>query len=314
MTPPRGDDAETRGASLASRTAIPARRLLGLVQAMRPRQCWTKNLVVLAALLFSGRYQDPASIAAAVEALLLFVLASGSGYLLNDVADVERDRVHPEKRRRPVAAGVVPIPLAASVGTGGLIVAAALGLLLAWPVGVALCTYVVLQVSYSWLLKHLVIIDLLAIAGGFVLRAAAGALVIDVDISPWLYLCTFLLALFLGVNKRWAECEALDNPGEHRPVLQQYSRDFLGAMTVVTTASVLMAYSLYTFSAENLPRSYAMMLTIPIVLYGMFRYLYLVRVRRRGQSPERLLYQDPGILGSLAAWALASALILQFGA
>ena len=310
--PARGAASETGGGSPASRQGVAGRRLVGLLRGTRPRQ-WTKNLLVLVALLFSGRYQDPGSVVAALEGLLLFVLASGSLYLLNDVADAKRDRAHPEKRRRPIAAGVVSIPLAVGVGTGGLVVAAALGLLQAWPFGVALCTYVVLQIAYSWLLKHLVIIDLIAIAGGFVLRAAAGALVINVDISPWLYLCTFLAALFLGVNKRWAECEALDDPGEHRPVLQEYSREFLDAVTAATTASALMAYSLYTFSAENLPPSHAMMLTIPIVLYGTFRYLYLVRVRQRGQSPERLLYQDPGILGSGVAWVLASALILQFG-
>ncbi len=269
--------------------------------------------MVLAALVFARELGNPTSVLLGLGTLGLFVLASASAYLLNDAADPELDRRHPLKRDRPVAAGIIPARLAASAGAAGAALSIGLGSLVAWPVAVVLAIYAGLQVGYSLGLKHLAIIDLLIIASGFVLRAAAGALAIDVAISPWLYLCTFLLALFLAVNKRWAETQSLGDPGSHRPILASYGRDFLIVTTTLTSASALMAYALYTFSAENLPPNHLMMLTIPIVTYGLLRYVYLILARGRRESPERLLYRDPGILTAVVAWVAASVLILQYG-
>ena len=284
----------------------------GLLVGMRPRQ-WSKNLIVLVALIFAREFRDPSSVLLAVAGAALFTLASGGVYLLNDVADADRDRFHPDKRTRPVAAGIVAPWAAIVAGAAALAVAVGLGALLAWPLGAALGGYVVLQLAYSAVLKHLVVIDLLAIATGFVIRAAAGALVIGVAISPWLYLCAFLLALFLGVNKRWAEVAASDDQRGQRPVLEHYRVDFLRSVAVITTASVLMAYALYTFSASNLPPNHSMMLTIPVVLYGLLRYLYLVHADGRGEAPEQLLFRDPGILGAGVLWGALSIALLQFG-
>ena len=278
---------------------------------MRPVQ-WGKNLVVVAALVFARAYHDPAAVLTTLAALAVFTLASGSAYLLNDASDAEYDRRHPLKRSRPVAAGLLPAPVALGVGGAGALIAIALGSLLAWPFGGTVAGYLALQLGYSWRLKDVVLVDVIAIAVGFVLRAVGGALVIGVAISPWLYLCTFLLALFLAFNKRWGEIAALGSAGNARPVLQLYTREFLWTATVITTASVLMSYALYTFSAPNLPSNHAMMFTIPLVMYGLLRYLYLVHVHQRGEAPERLLYQDPGILVSVGAWGVLTLALVQF--
>ncbi len=278
---------------------------------MRPGQ-WSKNLVVVAALVFSRAFRDPAAVLTALAALGVFTLASGSAYLLNDASDAEHDRRHPLKRNRPIAAGLLSAPVALGVGGAGAVIAIALGSLLAWPFGVAVAGYLALQLAYSWRLKDVVLVDVTAIAVGFVLRAVGGALVIGVAISPWLYLCTFLLALFLAFNKRWGEIAALGPAGDARPVLHLYTREFLWTATVITTASVLMSYAMYTFLAPNLPSNHAMMFTIPLVMYGLLRYLYLVHVHQRGETPERLLYQDPGILISVGAWAVLTLALVQF--
>ena len=277
---------------------------------MRPWQ-WSKNLLLFAALLFARKYTDADAIAAAGAGFALFTLSAGCLYLLNDLLDIERDRMHPEKRLRPIAAGIVPTGLALVVGCIGIAASIAMGFLLNWPFGFGLLTYVGLHLAYSVALKHLVIIDIMTIAFGFVVRAASGALVIGVAISPWLYLCTFLAALFLAVNKRRAEVRDVDALPDHRPVLNQYTPEFLRTMTSVTTGAALMAYALYTFSAENLPDSRLMMLTIPPVMYGMLRYVYLVEVHGHGEAPDRVIYQDSGILASIAIWLATVFVVLQ---
>ena len=287
-------------------------RLIGLVVSSRPRQ-WPKNLLVLAAVLFSGEYHSAPSVLAAAAAAAIFTLATAGLYLLNDAIDAPRDRAHPVKRRRPIAAGVVPV--GAGVGVGIVVVVAALALatLLAWPFGAALAVYLALQIGYSLILKHLVILDLLAIAVGFVIRAGAGALVIDVPISPWLYTCTFLLALFLAVGKRWAELGGDARSSAARPVLDRYTPEFLRTLIVITAAATPLSYALYTFSAPNLPSNHLMMATIPIVLYGILRYVYLLQVNESGEEPERVLLGDPGILASVITWVAVSWAVLQFG-
>ena len=285
---------------------------MGLAVSSRPRQ-WPKNLLVLAALLFSREFHSGSSLLAAVAAVAIFTLATAGLYMLNDAIDASRDRQHEVKRHRPIAAGLVPVGLA--VGAGGLFSVAALVLatLLAWPFGAALAVYLALQIGYSLVLKHLVILDLLAIAVGFVIRAAAGALVIEVPISPWLYICTFLLALFLAVGKRWAELGAEARSSAARPVLDRYTPEFLRTLVVITASATPLSYALYTFSAPNLPENHLMMITIPIVLYGILRYVYLLQANGSGEEPERVLLGDPGILASVIAWVAVSWSILQFG-
>ena len=287
-------------------------RLMGLAVSSRPRQ-WPKNLLVLAAVLFSGEYHSGSSLLAAVAATAIFTLATAGLYLLNDAIDAPRDREHPVKRRRPIAAGAVPVGLAVGVGVTFSAAALALATVLAWPFGAALAVYLALQVGYSLVLKHLVILDLLAIAIGFVIRAVAGALVIEVPVSPWLYICTFLLALFLAVGKRWAELGGRARSAAARPVLERYTPEYLRTLVVITAAATPLSYALYTFSAPNLPANHLMMITIPIVLYGILRYVYLLQNDGSGEEPERVLLGDPGILGSVVVWVGVSWAILQFG-
>ena len=286
-------------------------RLVGLALSTRPRQ-WPKNLLVLAALLFAREIDSAPSVLAAVGATAIFTLATAGLYLLNDAIDAPRDREHPVKRRRPIAAGVAPVGLAVGAGLVVSAVALALATALAWTFGAALAVYLGLQIGYSLVLKHLVILDLLAIAIGFVIRAVAGALVIEVPVSPWLYICTFLLALFLAVGKRWAELGGPARSSAARPVLDRYTPDFLRTLTVITATATPLSYALYTFSAPNLPENHLMMLTIPIVLYGILRYVYLLQNNGSGEEPERVLLGDPGILASVVGWVAVSWAILQF--
>ncbi len=285
---------------------------MGLAVSSRPRQ-WPKNLLVLAALLFSREFHSGSSLLAAVAAVAIFTLATAGLYMLNDAIDASRDRQHEVKRHRPIAAGLVPVGLAVGVGALFSVAALALATLLAWPFGAALAVYLALQIGYSLVLKHLVILDLLAIAVGFVIRAVAGALVIEVPISPWLYICTFLLALFLAVGKRWAELGAEARSSAARPVLDRYTPEFLRTLIVITASATPLSYALYTFSALNLPENHLMMITIPIVLYGILRYVYLLQANGSGEEPERVLLGDPGILASVIAWVAVSWSILQFG-
>ena len=246
-----------------------------------------------------------------VLAFIAFCMLSSAGYIWNDLRDAPADRLHPIKRNRPIAAGLVPVPLAVTVGlllgAGGLTIAFALGtsfLLVA-------SLYMLLTVSYSIWLKHLVLIDVFGISAGFVLRAVGGAVVIGVPVSPWLYVCTVLVSLFLGLGKRRNELELLAaGAAGHRKNLQEYSLELVDQLILIVASVTIMAYSLYTFSAENLPRDHSMMLTIPLVLYGIFRYLYLVRVRGQGGAPEDLLLTDPGLLGTAIAWVAVSVFVL----
>lgn len=283
---------------------------LVLLRALRPRQ-WTKNVFVFAALVFARRVFVPVAFAQALAAFVCFCLVSGAVYLINDILDVEQDRLHPRKRRRPIAAGELSIRLA-WVSAAVLIAVALGGAFLIRPaLAGVLLAYVVVQVAYSLVLKHQVILDVFTIAAGFVLRAAAGAVAIAVAMSPWLYVCMILGALFLGLAKRRGEIMLLnEEAGSHRRILEEYSATLLEEMIAVVTSSIVMAYSLYTFSAENLPRNHAMMLTIPFVLYGIFRYLYLVYRRNEGGSPEELLLTDVPLLTCIVLWGLASIAIL----
>lgn len=289
-----------------------------LVRALRPRQ-WAKNAMVFLALLFSvNQYWSPADLPHALDLIarstvtfLIFCALASAQYLLNDLKDAPQDRLHPKKRHRPIAAGQVAPGLA--LGTAAVLAAAGLAAsyVLAPPLLLVTAGYAAMMAAYSLRLKHIVIVDVFIIALGFVARAAAGAVAIGVPISPWLYMVTILGALFLALEKRRNELTTLQgNAAGHRRNLDQYTPALVDQMISVVASSTIIAYSLYTFTAEGLPRNHAMMLTVPVVLYGIFRYLYLVHVRDQGGSPEDVLYSDVPLLLCIALWLLLSAWVL----
>ncbi|GBD15526.1 Decaprenyl-phosphate phosphoribosyltransferase [bacterium HR26] len=285
-------------------------RWVDLLVSLRPRQ-WIKNAVVFAPLVFGGLLTDWHALLRATVAMLVFCAAGSALYLFNDWHDVEADRQHPLKRRRPIAAGRIGAGTVRISIAVLLLVAVAASALIDPELLAVLGAYVLLIGLYTLALKHLVLIDVLAIAGGFVLRAVAGAVAVQVPLSPWLYVCTVLLALFLGFAKRRHEIVLLEEQAvNHRRILDDYTVPLLDALLAVTAAATLMAYSLYTFSAPNLPDNHVMMLTIPFVLYGIFRYLYLVYRREEGGLPEQVLLNDLPLLISIALWGLTAVLLL----
>jgi len=300
----------TPGASIF---AVPGRStVFSLIISIRPGQ-WTKNLLVFAGLLFGLRLFNPVAVIDAVLTFGIFCGLSGAVYLINDVLDRETDREHPLKARRPIATGAVSVPLA--LGTAAVLSAAGLSVAFAINVrlGIVSAAYLALLGLYSAALKHVVIIDVLTIAVGFVLRAAAGAVAIDVEISHWLLVCTILAALFIALAKRRHELVLLtDGATSHRPILSEYSPYLLDQMIAVVTASTLIAYVFYTISPETQQKFGTpwLGLTIPFPLYGIFRYLYLVHRREEGGSPADLLLSDRPLLACVALWVLFITLII----
>ncbi|MDO8685023.1 MAG: decaprenyl-phosphate phosphoribosyltransferase [Armatimonadota bacterium] len=287
--------------------------LLNIIRCIRPKQ-WTKNLLVFAGLLFTLNSRHPASdVLKVVLAFVIFCLLSGSVYLVNDVLDAEKDRKHPKKRYRPIACGKVSPRVAVflAVALGAVSLAAAFRLDFFF--GLVTVAYLLLSTSYSFVLKHLVIVDVFSIAAGFVLRAAAGALVIHVTISEWLLLCTTLLALFMGLAKRRNELVTLDNnAGEHRKILEEYSPALLDQMINVTAACTIVAYMFYTFLSRTGEGSHRyMMMTIPFVIYGLFRYLYLVHSKNLGGSPESVVIEDKPLLVNIILWMVTVAVVFM---
>jgi len=283
-----------------------------IVRSLRPQQ-WTKNLFVFAGLLFSGRLVDTAAWPPALAAFAIFCGLSGVVYLVNDVLDRTADAQHPIKRLRPVASGALSpgLALAAAAVLAAVCVAAATTINTG--LTITAVAYTALLAAYSAALKHYVIIDVLTLSTGFVLRAVAGAVAIDVPISHWLLVCSTLLALFIGLSKRRHELTLLnDGAAGHRPILQEYSPYLLDQMISVVTAATLIAYSVYTISSETAGRlgSERLGLTIPFVLYGIFRYLYLVHRRDGGGSPSELLLTDRPLLVCVALWVAAVVLVL----
>jgi 4-hydroxybenzoate polyprenyltransferase len=283
-----------------------------LIRAMRPHQ-WTKNLLVFAGVAFGQKLNDPTSAALAAGAFAVFCLLSSSVYLINDVHDREADRQHPDKRTRPIATGELSVRTA----IGAAVVFAAIALAGAFWInrefGLIAAGYLVLMTVYSFWMKHVVILDVLVLSGGFVLRAAGGAAAVSVAFSHWLLLLTLLLALFLGLSKRRAELVALsDAASAHRRSLGEYSPYLLDQMIGVVTASTLLAYAFYTISPETVERfgTDKLQWTVPFPLYGIFRYLYLVHQREGGGSPAETLIDDRPILICVALWAASVVLIL----
>jgi len=307
-----------------ARISVPARPLaMSLVLSLRPAQ-WTKNLIIFAPLLLGQRLRDGVyvgtlldggAVLASIAAFVIFCALSGVVYLLNDVADRKADAKHPTKRYRPIASGAVPV--SAALTTAAVLGTAALGAAF-WlrpAFGLLGAGYVGLLALYSGPLKHIVIIDVLTIAIGFVLRAAAGAVVIHVAISHWLLILTILLALFLALSKRRHELVLLaDEATSHRRILQEYSPYLLDQMISVVTASTLLAYAFYTVSPETIEKfgSDRLVWTLPFPLYGIFRYLYLVHQKEGGGSPSEMLQNDKPLLVCVALWAMVMAVIIYW--
>jgi len=282
-----------------------------LLITMRPKQ-WTKNLFIFVALLFDIKLLDLTYVARTTVAFILFCILSGAVYLINDLADIEKDRKHPVKSNRPLPSGKLRQSWAVGAAVVLPIIVLSLSFLLQPLFGLIALAYFVIQLFYSFGLKDVVIVDVLIIAAGFVLRVAAGSAVAEAErFSPWLYVCMTLLALFLALGKRRNELLLLEaNAGEHRKVLREYSPQLLDEMMALVTSSTVIAYSLYTFSAENLPPNKSMMLTIPFFLYSIFRYLYLVYQRNLGGSPEEILIGDVPFVFSNLCWGITVVLIL----
>jgi len=284
---------------------------LALLSSLRPRQ-WIKNLFVFAGVIFSQQMLTPL-LWTAVAAFAIFCGLSGAMYLFNDVVDAARDRLHPTKRLRPIASGRLS-PRTASVA-GALLLAGSLAAAfrINVPFGLVALAYGVLLTAYSVWFKHLVILDVLTVAAGFVLRAVAGAVAVDVEISGWLLICTILLALFLALGKRRHEYRSLARDASlHRPILAEYSEGFLDQMISVVTASTVTAYALYTMSPETVAKFHTRLLplTLPFVLYGIFRYLYLLYRRDLGGSPSDLVVGDRALLLDALLWMLATFAII----
>lgn len=285
-----------------------------ILKTMRPKQ-WSKNVLVFAGLLFALKFTDLTAILKSLAAFGLFCLFSSCVYLINDIRDREKDRLNPRTAKRPIASGALPWQVAAGTVAVILPLTFILSYLLSPWFALVGAVYMAKDFAYSFGLKHVVILDVFLLASGFTLRAMAGALAIEVPVSPWLYVVTTLGALFLALNKRKHEILLLgEGASGHRKVLDEYSPALIDEMLAVITASTVMSYSLYTFTAENLPvalqENKLMMLTIPFVLYGIFRYLYLVFQKNEGSSPEEVLLRDRPLLICVVLWGLTSALLL----
>jgi 4-hydroxybenzoate polyprenyltransferase len=284
-----------------------------LFKTMRPRQ-WTKNVFIFAALVFDKQLFVVDSFLRTLAGFALFCLISSCVYIFNDLADVEADRQHPEKKNRPIASGKLPVNVAWGAGIVFVMIALGLSYWLAPMFSFVVATYFALNLAYSLSLKHIAILDVLIISLGFVLRVGAGVTLIAVErFSPWLYIVMFLLSLFLGFGKRRAELALLAHgAGSHRKVLDGYTLPLLDQYIMIVSGTTIVAYSLYTFSAPNVPENHSMMLTIPFMVYAIFRYLYLIEVKHAGGTPEEVLLSDRPFQISMLLWAVTVIVIFYF--
>jgi len=276
-----------------------------LIKTMRIHQ-WTKNALVFLALVFDKQLFNPTALLRTIAGFFLFCLLSSAVYIFNDLADLESDRQHPEKKNRPIASGKLPPRTAWITGIVLILFVLPAGYLLSPSFSAVLLGYFVLILLYSKWLKHIPILDVMVIAAGFVLRVHSGTTLIAIErFSPWLYVVTTLGALYLGFGKRRSELALLAlNAGSHRNVLDGYSISLLDQFILIVSSTTIVAYSLYTFSAPNLPENHSMMLTIPFVLYGVFRYLYLVQTKHAGGAPEEVLLSDRPLQITILLWGL----------
>ncbi|TCO78767.1 decaprenyl-phosphate phosphoribosyltransferase [Marinisporobacter balticus] len=283
--------------------------LVGLLKTMRPKQ-WTKNLVLFAGILFSNNLFNVDLLKLSIVGFILFCIFSGNVYIVNDIVDRKKDQSHPKKCNRPIASGKVSVIQAILF----LCISIVFSFYTAYQMNLLFFVvglfYFILVTFYSFILKHVVLLDVMTISIGFILRAVAGVVLIDVAISPWLLLCTFLLSLFLGLHKRKSEM-ALMKSGHKttRKILEEYTPDLLNDMLHIVTSSTVMAYSLYTFTAGH---SIIMMSTIPFVIYGIFRYQYIVHKKGMGENPELVLLSDKPLIVDIMLWAVSCIVILYF--
>jgi 4-hydroxybenzoate polyprenyltransferase len=281
-----------------------------IIKTMRPRQ-WTKNVFVLAPLVFDRQLTNPTALSRSLAGMLLFCLISSCVYVLNDIMDVNSDRMHPVKKNRPIASGALPIKGAYFLVAVLLIITVPLSFWLSPAYGIIALIYFGINLAYSIWLKHIPLIDVLIIAACYVLRVAAGVVLITVErFSPWLYIVTTLFALFIGFGKRRAELSLLEGEAKsHRRVLDGYNIPLLDQLITIVSGTTVVAYSLYTFTAPNIPANHAMMLTIPFILYGIFRYLWLINVKHAGGAPEELVFTDRPLQVTILLWGLSVLLI-----
>jgi 4-hydroxybenzoate polyprenyltransferase len=280
--------------------------LTALLKTMRPRQWVTKNIFIFAALVADKQLFKPEAFLRTLAGFALFSLISSCVYIINDLADVEADRQHPEKKNRPIASGKLPVSVAITAAILFVVIAFVLAYLLTPSLLAVIGGYFVINLAYSKWLKHIPILDVLIISTGFVLRVGAGVTLIDVErFSPWLYVVMTLLSLFLGFGKRRAELALLSHgAGSHRKVLDGYTLPLLDQYIMIVSGATIVAYSLYTFSAPNLPENHSMMLTIPFVVYAIFRYMYLIEVKHAGGAPEEVLLSDRPFQLAMVLWGL----------
>ena len=286
-------------------------QVTGLIRTMRIKQ-WVKNGFLFVPLLFDGKLDEPQLLLTTAAGFMLFNLMTSAVYIINDIADLEADRRHPRKRLRPLPSGQLSREVAIAAAVLLLVVALPLAFLVKPMFAVAAASYLLIQLLYSFWLKHIVLIDVMTIAAGFLIRVAAGAILIVAErFSPWLYVFTAMLALFLGFSKRRQELVELDGGENHqRAILDHYSLNLLDQIILIVTATTTLTYALYTFSAEGLPENHTMMLTTPFVLYGIFRYLYLIHVRGEGSAPDEVVLEDRPIQIAIVLWALSVVLVL----
>lgn len=287
--------------------------IIGLIKTLRPKQ-WTKNGFIFAALIFDVKLFQLEPLLKTIAGFFLLCAISGTVYLINDLVDIEKDRQHPTKRHRPIPSGQLPYSAALAAALIIPAICLPLSFWLDFSFGIIITGYLLLQIAYSFSLKNVVIVDVLTIAAGFVLRVAAGVALVEAErFSPWLYVFTVLLALFLGLGKRREELALLkERASTTRTILNEYNLPFLDEMMAVVTAGTLMTYAFYTFSAPNLQDNHLMMLTIPFVIYGIFRYLYVIHVQGNGGAPDEVLLTDRPLQISIILFGLAVIIILYW--
>lgn len=287
--------------------------LKDFLKSLRIKQ-WVKNLFIFAAIVFDRQLTNWDSLTRTIFGFIIFCLLSSSVYVFNDIFDIKADQSHPQKKNRPIASGRIQIHQALFTGLILTVVSLTWAYSIKYNFFLISSIYLILNIIYSKWLKHLPIIDVMIIASGFVLRVAAGVALIKVErFSPWLYVVTTLLALFIGFGKRRAELMLLArDANQHRTVFDGYTIDFLDQLITIVSGTTIVAYSLYTFSAPNLPTNHAMMMTIPFVIYGIFRYLYLIKVQQSGGEPEELVMKDRPLQATIFIWVLSVLAIFYF--
>ena len=284
--------------------------LRSLIKTMRPKQ-WAKNVLIFAAVVFDRKLTNVPALLQTLAGFVLFSLLASTIYIFNDISDIEADRKHPKKRMRPIPSGDLPLSAAWIAGIIILVIVLTLAYSLSPTFALVCLVYFVLNLSYSAWFKHIVLIDVLVLASFYVIRVVAGVAIINVErFSPWLYVSIIFLALFMGVGKRRAEYVLAQQTGDtHRRVLNAYTLPFLDQLITIVLTITILTYSLYTFSAPNLPDNHVMMLTIPFVIYGIFRYLYLVQVEGHGEAPEEIVFSDLPFQLNIIIWGLSILLI-----